>query len=358
MTNALRVEYPDLSTDLFKNELKLNGDSLVFTARQDQKGIIEVQSGDGPVTITAGPLDDIIQGGDGDDIIRGGAGNDIIDGGSGADRLSGGDGDDILRISPGDTISTGRGRDIIQYDLTQGFDNKNVAVAVDFTRGEDKVTIINSENPGSPVYDKRTGTVILESKGIVNIGSGLLLSPGDIEVSNSDLPISSIDSSETTVYRFFDPGTGGHLYTSDENEKNFVQQNLENYVYEGETYETVDPLATSETITGTETEVEPEEVYRFFNPSKGVHLYTTNEVERDSIIENLDNFVYEGVKFYAYETEVDDSMPIYRFYEPTLGVHFYTPSEVERDSVIENLDNYNFEGVAYYALPLEMDSDM
>ena len=99
-------------------------------------------------------------------------------------------------------------------------------------------------------------------------------------------------------------------------------------------------------------------MYRFFNPSKGVHLYTTDEVERDSIVENLDNFVYEGVKFYAYETEVDGSMPVYRFYEPTLGVHFYTPNEVEKDSVMKNLENYNFEGVAYYALPLEMDSDM
>ena len=94
-----------------------------------------------------------------------------------------------------------------------------------------------------------------------------------------------------------------------------------------------------------------EEVYRFFNSQMGVHLYTTSEVERDSIIETLDNFSYEGVKFYAYETQIDNSVPVYRFYEPTIGVHFYTPNEAEKTYVEDNLPNYNFEGIAYYAFP-------
>ena len=99
-----------------------------------------------------------------------------------------------------------------------------------------------------------------------------------------------------------------------------------------------------------------EEVYRFFNPSTGVHLYTTSERERDFIIANLSNFQFEGVKFYAYETNVEGSIPVYRFFEPTLGVHFYTPNEREKTFVQENLSNYNFEGIAYYALPIDSDS--
>ena len=84
-----------------------------------------------------------------------------------------------------------------------------------------------------------------------------------------------------------------------------------------------------------------------------MHLYTTDEIERDSIIDTLDDFEFEGVKFYAYETEVEGSIPVYRFFEPTLGVHFYTPNEAEKDAVQANLSNYNFEGIAYYALPAE-----
>ena len=96
-----------------------------------------------------------------------------------------------------------------------------------------------------------------------------------------------------------------------------------------------------------------EEVYRFFNETTGVHLYTTSEVERDSIQANLPDFTFEGTVFNAYETQVEGSIPIYRFFEPTIGVHLYTPSEVERESVAANLPNYNFEGIAYYANPLE-----
>ena len=144
------------------------------------------------------------------------------------------------------------------------------------------------------------------------------------------------------VYRFFNPSAGVHFYTDDEIERDFVQNELDNYEFEGPSYRTVDPLTGG-----------AEDVYRFFNPSTGVHLYTTSEVERDNIIENLDEFTFEGAAYSAYETEVEGSIPIYRFFEPNIGVHFYTPNETERDFVEEELDNYNSEGIAFYALPLE-----
>ena len=145
------------------------------------------------------------------------------------------------------------------------------------------------------------------------------------------------------VYRFFNPTLGGHLYTVDVRERDFIVDNLDNYSYEGASYKAADPLTGS-----------PVSVYRFFNPSIGVHLYTINEVEKDFIIDNLDNYVFEGAKFSAYQESVGDTIPIYRFYEPSLGVHFYTPNEVEKDFVIDNLDNYNFEGIAYYANPVDL----
>lgn len=65
------------------------------------------------------------------------------------------------------------------------------------------------------------------------------------------------------------------------------------------------------------------------------------------------NLSLEGEVFNAYETEVEGSIPVYRFFNPSLGVHFYTPNAAERDFVEDNLPNYELEGIAYYALPLE-----
>ena len=144
------------------------------------------------------------------------------------------------------------------------------------------------------------------------------------------------------VDRFFNPAAGVHFYTADRNESDYVRENLDNYQYEGESYMTVDPVSGDN----------PEEVYRFFNSTTGVHLYTTNEEERDYIIDNLSNFAYEDVKFHAYESEVEGSIPVHRFYEPTIGVHFYTPNEGEKVYVEENFANYSYEGIAYYAFPV------
>lgn len=49
---------------------------------------------------------------------------------------------------------------------------------------------------------------------------------------------------------------------------------------------------------------------------------------------------------------MEGSIPIYRFFEPTIGVHFYTPNQSERDFVKNELGNYNYESIAYYAIPL------
>lgn len=147
-----------------------------------------------------------------------------------------------------------------------------------------------------------------------------------------------------TVYRFFNLTSGGvHLYTTDENERDFVENNLPVYDFEGASYNALDPLTGSP-------------VYRFFNTETSVHLYTTDENERDFIEDNLDAFSFEGTAFNAYETQVDGSIPIYRFFRADLGVHFYTPSESERDFVENELDVYQSEGIAYYALPLDSET--
>ena len=147
-----------------------------------------------------------------------------------------------------------------------------------------------------------------------------------------------------TVYRFYNSSLGSHFYTVDEVERDYVNNNLDNYAFEGESYVTVDEITGSSSSSSSS----PEAVYRFFNRSTGVHLYTASEHERDNIINNLPDFSYEDVKFHAYATEELGTVPVYRFYEPNIGVHFYTPNEGEKMYIEENLFNYNYEGIAYY----------
>lgn len=152
-------------------------------------------------------------------------------------------------------------------------------------------------------------------------------------------------SSRTTVYRLLNNDTGVHFYTANETEKDAVEQ-LANFSFEGASYQGVDPLTGAGESTS---------VYRFLNGDTGVHFYTTDETERNAV-EELDNFSFEGEAFLAYETEVEGSIPIYRFYNSTTGAHFYTPSAIEKDNVENNLPEYQSEGIAYYALPVESET--
>ena len=153
---------------------------------------------------------------------------------------------------------------------------------------------------------------------------------------------------EGTVYRLFNPEVGIHFYTSSKEERNNTIENLPQYEYEGAAFGTVTEEE-ADSVTGAQP------VYRFFNNETGVHLYTIDEAERDSIQENLPNFAFEGISYYAYETQQEGTIPLYRFYNPEIGAHFYTPFAVERDNVIENLPEYRVEGeggIAFYVEPL------
>lgn len=153
-----------------------------------------------------------------------------------------------------------------------------------------------------------------------------------------------LDPKDSTVYRFLNTDTGVHLYTSSEIERASIEENLPNYISEGEAYVSVDPFTGSP---------EPEKVYRFLNTQTGTHLYTTSEIERESVEDNLPNFNLETESFFAFGEQQDGTVPVYRFFNTQTGAHFYTPSEVERESVEETLPNYQSEGIAFYTFPIE-----
>lgn len=165
----------------------------------------------------------------------------------------------------------------------------------------------------------------------------LKLSSAVVDISQQDFVFSVFDQ---TVYRFFNPTTGAHLYTVSEVERDYIIEKLKNFSYEGKTFLAVNKAAKSSSP-----------VYRFYNTQSGVHFYTINENEKVYIEKNLSHFNYEGVAYYAFKDKAQGAIPLHRFYRPAAGIHFFTPSENERKYVAENLPHYNYENIAFYAFP-------
>ena len=154
------------------------------------------------------------------------------------------------------------------------------------------------------------------------------------------------NASAETVYRFFNPDTGAHLYTVSENERDYIIANLRNFKYENATYLAVNRYAEGATP-----------VYRFYNTISNVHFYTINETEKDYILQNLSHFNFENISYYAFPGSKEGAIPIHRFYRAREGIHFFTPSEQERNFISENLPQYAYENIAFYAFPLGSSQD-
>ncbi|MEL6909539.1 MAG: hypothetical protein AAGK10_07010 [Cyanobacteria bacterium J06555_3] len=370
MSNVVRIEYPDLSTELARNELTVTGDSLEVISRDDQRSIIQVLTSDSDISIVGSPLDDTIVGGAngddvdagagndrietgaGDDTIVGAAGNDTIVGGAGNDIIDAGDGDDVIDIRFGDTITTGKGIDTVRFYASQDFDNQELPTITDFEPGEDKISVLPSANSSDSaqdlVYDRTTGILLVEGKSTIQIDGDFSLTADDLNFEASELSFSAISSDETVVYQFVNADSDTNFYTVDVNEKEFIEENLDNYTMLEGTFGSADPT----------TGEEVEEVHRFFNTSTGSHLFTTDEVERDSILENLGNYVYEDVKFYGYtDSTIEGATPVYRFYDSIDDIHVFTSSESERSEMMSDGSGFIEEGIAFYgdssALPVD-----
>jgi peptidyl-prolyl cis-trans isomerase A (cyclophilin A) len=92
------------------------------------------------------------------------------------------------------------------------------------------------------------------------------------------------------VYRFYNPFSRGHFFTINEDEKNTVIANPDwGYKFEGVGFYALDANANIE-----------EDVYRFYNPVSRGHFFTTSEAERDTVINNPQwGYKFEGVAFEA-----------------------------------------------------------
>ena len=161
------------------------------------------------------------------------------------------------------------------------------------------------------------------------------------------------------IHRFYQTQKGFHLYTSDINEIDYIKTQSArgdlNYSYEAEKYTVLNSdrdISTGEVIE----DVLP--VYRFFNTETGAHLYTMNEVEKNTILENLPNYAFEDIKYYAFESEPEniETLPVYRMLNSNTGAHLFTVDQNEVNYIQANLPNFSLEGnngVAFYVFALD-----
>lgn len=79
-------------------------------------------------------------------------------------------------------------------------------------------------------------------------------------------------------------------------------------------------------------------VYRWYLSQNGDHFYTANPNE-------IPSGSYEGIAFYAYPSAIDGSVPVHRYYHGSYVDHFYTKNQNEMSTI----PGYTYEGIGWYA---------
>lgn len=157
------------------------------------------------------------------------------------------------------------------------------------------------------------------------------------------------------VYRFWSDQKQTHFYTIDENEKEAVINNYDDFVwkYEGPRFNAIAYNGTCP--------VGHKPVFRFWSDKNQRHFYTIDAEERDTVVRTMSDVwnIYEGPRYCAVDNaapQITDyaKAPIYRFWSDSKLAHFYTIDESERNTVINTLTKeWNvYEGPRYFAYPL------
>jgi hypothetical protein len=194
--------------------------------------------------------------------------------------------------------------------------------------------------PTTSVYDCRpfqTGNTESCSVGTPVSGTYFVLLHGFASYSGAAVVASytSASGAATPTYRFRNPFTGGHFFTSNEGEKAYVLANLPAYQYEGVGFYTYAAQATNSFP-----------IYRFSN-SQGFHYFTISETEKNQLLTDQ-NYRFDGIAFYGFATQVSGSAPVYRFRNSITGSSFYTARQSEYEYVLANLPSYIYQNIVFY----------
>ena len=169
----------------------------------------------------------------------------------------------------------------------------------------------------------------------------------------NDLPavVESLEVQENSIletmhiHRSYNNNIGVHMFTLERNEDvQFKREETSFAVLSSNRNQ-----LTGETITAAQP------IYQFFNSDTQAYLYTMDENEVDYINENLDNYSLEDVTMYGFEERPSriDTIPIYRLLNTETGTHLFTTSADEIASIQTHDDNFRSEGTAFYAIEVQ-----
>ena len=139
------------------------------------------------------------------------------------------------------------------------------------------------------------------------------------------------------MYRFYNPNTGEHFYTSN------VAEGVK-IANAGWSYEGVGWVAPTSGVA----------VYRLYNPNAGDHHYTTNAAEKNMLVSL--GWRYEGIGWYG-ASGSNVGSALLRQYNPNAkgaGAHNFTTSRAESNSLVAQ--GWRYEGTAWYASTLSAKS--
>jgi hypothetical protein len=167
----------------------------------------------------------------------------------------------------------------------------------------------------------------------------------DIEVSVDQMRF--LPYEPNNVYRFWSPVSFHHFYTISQSEKEALERDYSSvWTYEGVVYETPARAGSAGLMP----------VHRFWSAALGGHFYTIDDAEKDYLIQTYpDVWAYEGPVFYAWPDgrQPPGSTPVYRFWSEQASAHFYTADEAEKDNLIQQYpDVWAYEGTAWHAYSL------
>jgi hypothetical protein len=151
------------------------------------------------------------------------------------------------------------------------------------------------------------------------------------------------------IYRFYNNNnkSNDHIFISSESEKNkvaghasWIYEGIEGYTYRGPQST---PFQPDRFYNGTVP------IYRFYNPSTGIHFFTANASEKKSI-ESNSSWQSEGIVFYILTMPRGDGVPLYKFLYPGNYASFYTTSESEKTKLLNNTV-WKYVGIEGYIYP-------
>ncbi len=162
----------------------------------------------------------------------------------------------------------------------------------------------------------------------------------DDKATSVDIPATPITPITTgvPVFRFYDPSTEGHFFTSSISEVTQVESTRPDYTYEGIGFKAIDPASDANAVP----------VYRFYEGRNDSHFYTDSMAELKQIQATRPDMTLEGPAFSVDPTMQAGDVPVYRLYETRSDTHLYTTSMAEITTIQATRPDLVLEGPAFY----------